>query len=829
VTTTIAQARARAKTEPIYLVEIALLNSGPTLYLSDRTVKVGSQTYQHYLNDLSGLSDELGRYDSAGLNSDITLRFDNAAFTSGGTAYDYLIEIGDTYPFEGAAVTIQEVYLDPDGTPSAAGTLFVGVLDEPADIDIAGFTCKASGKPQAASEEWNQPVMAAGTDEAGAVKPIIYGTGVRVPALWKDKGARTTLKAAIDSTQTTGIELSDDTGFSASGTIYLDDEQISYTGISSRVLSGVTRGASSSTATSHRAGAEIMEKLPTYEALLAGHELADVTDIFAEIDGRLLRVTSGVSDTYTGGEHLLQATAQIMTEVVNSDVDINDPTHSHDFQYWSGAGSGSSTTFTPTSSPGWITNEHVGRAFKDSAGHYFYIVSNTASALTVQNNMGVTLASGSYTGEIFRTQFVDLYQDIVASYMNNSNGAILCDHDFSTNFVTNASSAWVITTRIDGINDIGDIIGAKLCVVGYLSASATTGSEIESGTFYGQHVELSGSSPSTLTTANSLTKSSKILWSDFDGINIKQYWTSGSGFAYFYEHFVRVYYIPYGVSSASTGITVTGGAIATKNVERFHALVNGYADPDGNYGGAASVVQRPDWVIKHFLVKAWGKFAAGEIDDTSFAAAGTSYASAITGGYMFALRIGEQVNPMEYLRNLAFECRSTLDFRGGKWYLDYKPDSAPAASVTFGQSDLTGQNAKFVFGKTPRQDIKNTLTARFGLRYSRQKDDGEWEGVSTATDATSVTKYGTRPANFDFIAVRSQDMADDVLALILQELKNPLLTVAFPVDFESFGLEVGDTFDLSYGLNDAAKFWCEKIDRQGKGKGKATVTGRGWY
>jgi hypothetical protein len=148
--TTVEESRNRLYAKPHYLVEIALGNSGPTLYLSDRTITVGSRIYEDYLRDLSGIGVELKRGTSGGLNADIALSFKNDRHQS----YDYLIELGDVYPFEGAECTIKEVYLDDDGNPSAAETVFSGLLDEPADIDLLSFRCSVSSMEMKADRKW---------------------------------------------------------------------------------------------------------------------------------------------------------------------------------------------------------------------------------------------------------------------------------------------------------------------------------------------------------------------------------------------------------------------------------------------------------------------------------------------------------------------------------------------------------------------------------------------------------------------------------------------------------------------------------------------------
>ena len=71
--------------------------------------------------------------------------------------------------------------------------------------------------------------------------------------------AVTSLTSGINSSQTTGIQLNDASQFPTSGTnfVQIGTEEISYTGISSGVLTGVTRGVRNTTAATHNAGVAV--------------------------------------------------------------------------------------------------------------------------------------------------------------------------------------------------------------------------------------------------------------------------------------------------------------------------------------------------------------------------------------------------------------------------------------------------------------------------------------------------------------------------------------------------------------------------------------------
>ena len=87
-----------------------------------------------------------------------------------------------------------------------------------------------------------------------------YGWGIGQWSGTVSGEVSTTLNGAItDAAATTGITLTDSTDFPSSGTSYvqIDSEEISYTGISSDELTGVTRGVRNTTAATHSDGATI--------------------------------------------------------------------------------------------------------------------------------------------------------------------------------------------------------------------------------------------------------------------------------------------------------------------------------------------------------------------------------------------------------------------------------------------------------------------------------------------------------------------------------------------------------------------------------------------
>ena len=74
----------------------------------------------------------------------------------------------------------------------------------------------------------------------------------------EDEIVTTTLAEALDATETE-IDLTSSTGFDTTGKIFIENEEITYTGISTNTLTGCTRGANSTTAATHDNGTSVAQ------------------------------------------------------------------------------------------------------------------------------------------------------------------------------------------------------------------------------------------------------------------------------------------------------------------------------------------------------------------------------------------------------------------------------------------------------------------------------------------------------------------------------------------------------------------------------------------
>jgi len=74
----------------------------------------------------------------------------------------------------------------------------------------------------------------------------------------EDEIDTTTLNGALTDSATT-VTVASTSGFDSSGTIYIENEQITYTGTTSTTFTGATRGANSTTAAAHSDGTQVAQ------------------------------------------------------------------------------------------------------------------------------------------------------------------------------------------------------------------------------------------------------------------------------------------------------------------------------------------------------------------------------------------------------------------------------------------------------------------------------------------------------------------------------------------------------------------------------------------
>jgi len=270
--------------------------------------------------------------------------------------------------------------------------------------------------------------------------------------------------------------------------------------------------------------------------------------------------------------------------------------------------------------------------------------------------------------------------------------------------------------------------------------------------------------------------------------------------------------VDYYPSSTGPAHEAAGASSASIVVGRDVRVDAGLAvDTDGAYAGEGMLIERPDHVMRHFLIEHLG-FDQAMIDRPSFDSAGALYESAVAGGYRFSFVLSRHKEPTGLLRAMAAEARSTLNCDRGQWELNFLPDTAPPPIKTVSNGDLVDEGMMFVFSRTPIEELTSTLVARYG---PRQGASG-WEGVVSVTDSAVELKYGKRVRETELALIRNRETAESVLGHMLMQRANPLLRVTFPVFYEHFDLKAGDTIDIDNPLYGGRRFLIESISRRDK-------------
>jgi len=125
-----------------------------------------------------------------------------------------------------------------------------------------------------------------------------YGYGFGTGGYGGASGLTTTLNGAINNSVTT-ITLSSATGFPTSGTIKIDNELITYTGISSNDLTGCTRGVNGTSAASHLDSAGVEAYTAWGAASLSSSITLDPADWSLDNYGQILTATVLNGRTFT--------------------------------------------------------------------------------------------------------------------------------------------------------------------------------------------------------------------------------------------------------------------------------------------------------------------------------------------------------------------------------------------------------------------------------------------------------------------------------------------------------------------------------------------------
>ena len=664
-------------------------------------------------------------------------------------------------------------------------------------------------------------------DVVGKTERIIYGQVKNVKCLPVVAGACSTLVSDINDIQTAGIELSllpDEIAFPGSGFLQVGNEKMSYTGISSRILTGVSRGISGTTPAKHNKGTTVFEPRTDFTYQVAGHPVKNIGDVY--VGG--VRVATGVTKQTNSGGKANVILGNKFTVEKSVALSVSEGSHSHQNESWSGQGTRTTTNrWTASTNPNWTVNEQAGKAFNDSAGFYFFITANGSNYLDVISVEGRSISAGTYEGRIIRTQLENIHQDTVVATFNApiaGTANALCDGAFNDMCNIIATTGYVDTKRGAALSDLGYIVGAKLCSMrGNATYSGIGKSAISGGIFGGLYSQGGGTTAQAYKATLSRSSAGTVPWSTFDGITIRATFVSGSAAASCSEQWVEVYYIPYGGGvSPATGVALSGNSTADIVVGgNITCDVDGFQDDVyGTYTGTPnSLIQCPSDVIKHFMTSFMGVPLA-EIG-TSFSSIRNNLAVAATGGYQFAGVVEHPIEALDFLEDLCSQSRINLAYNGYAASLEFLTNASAGADKTILMEQV--KKSSLVVSRTGRDELTNKLEIHYKKDNSRE-GSARFLAVAASSanypaggDAGSIAAYGLRNSKMQcsFWFVDAQPMASDLRDFYITRYKDRKRRITFATFLDAFELEKGDAIGLDYSTPEVdlrgVKFFVEKV------------------
>lgn len=168
-------------------------------------------------------------------------------------------------------------------------------------------------------------------------------------------------------------------------------------------------------------------------------------------------------------------------------------------------------------------------------------------------------------------------------------------------------------------------------------------------------------------------------------------------------------------------------------------------------------------------------------------------------GYAFNGVIVDQEEVLPLLHRLAFQCRSWFRMVNGSARLVVRPDTM-TSEKTISACRVNDGRRVHSRRKADAEDIVNRINLRYNRDWTQAESDEAYLGLSSTSDATSITDYGERerPDLFRCPMITSATMADSVRDFYLADLKRRKWLHEFEVYLDHAELEFGDVVTLGF-------------------------------
>ena len=767
---------------------------GVTTKIATQDLLVGASTYAGELLTLSAIEARANR------------------------ATDVRVKVVDTPELRAACQLAADVriYLYKPGEPEPSGTtdqIFRGDIDDlqrnqgVIEFDVVSRLAQQTRVIGRALSLDDYP--GADPSAVGITRNVLIGNLVDVECLPVDVGSVTPLVRDINDSQTTGIELSDATGFPASGTVQIGTEQITHTEINNSVLGGtVTRGANSTTAAQHTAGDQVIEDQAEFVYEIADHEIRTVDNV--KVDGT--RVAAAAASTLDGGIDAVTTSIALVDASAypsKGSVQIDNE--------WIHYASISSNTLTGCTRGvnGTVAATHSSGA---SAPGYGYQVAIAASGVATLTFTGFPpgLVSGTLT--IIDTTDVNDTIDVndaitVGDNISNTTTASRGDTQNTTSSLprtTTKSNNGNTTTTFNFPNpSTGGIIDQQLSFTWqvnwttqlqqsgdkmYIDCRRGGGSwvrvwdyEVSGTTLFLSDTTtqafLTGDSNSvdfrlTVSTINLSTLTMRMVALSRTVNTTATVSKSGGAFR--------------GGAATKTGAatkigTVTGSLANDVVGDRITVDVHGFADDgSGTYTGTpGALIERPDHVAR-FLLDRYGNAEPEELAPGDFEA---------FDGETLRFDLNSPTRLIDLLRSIAVQCRAIIDYSSGRWYMTKRPASVEFIDIGDGFDFDTAKPVRAEDGASSVSVDSGQLrnVVNYHSWRAGQRADRTWEFAGAKSDALSIANFGQREDSISLPYLGTEEQADAALAWLQSRSADPSLKlVTFVASMFGYRAEIGD-------------------------------------
>lgn len=615
-------------------------------------------------------------------------------------------------------------------------------------------------------------------DDIGKIGNIVYGTVKEVPARAVVAGALNYLANSMTASQTT-MNLTDASRFPTSGTVVVDAEKITYTGKSNNQLTGLTRGANGTTATTHSSGVPVLEVRTSFTYEAVSHPVKALDNVYAVGNNTKVKITS-ICTLYlgnTGSQH---------------------PT-------WTNKGMVViPTNITITQAIAILTGDGVSTVDATTIANNIAVNNVVAvnDLLTAADNIAVdqgshyhSAASTTSTSVPTASQYTE--SDLLGNINTVGNTSSVRDGNSTTAFEIHASpyfynTDWAKVTATITYNGPPPT-SVFVCV--------THKSALQSG---GGNFTLAGNAliaDNTIRTEKFNVGTSVPATFEFKFTATQSY--TGTMDCYIYEMWLEI------VTNQTTNAPATGvvkygsahtvsvaGNSAANTVIAGQIIIDaqGYQDDaSGTITGTANaLIEYPSHVIKHLLYtySAWPLANFYTDAHTNF----------VNKPYKFAGVINEKKKLKEWLSALAFQCRCYFRFSNGLTQLLWRPDTLSSQKTITANMIRMQDDAKTTrtLSRSPLDEVINKIEVHYDRDWTQSGDDA-YKGLSKTSDATSITAYGEKekPEIFYFGFVTTQSMADDVRNFYIARYKNRKKLVEMELFLDNAEVEFGDDVTIT--------------------------------